>query len=96
MKILDIKRVDDKKMDIHKKKKPEVRTKNTGKPVDKRMAFHTRDGMKNTVRTGIESHQPCGWWGGNQRSTYGITGSCKWYKENDKKCERNRIHSKKN
>lgn len=50
---MDIKRVDDKKMDIHKKKKPEVRTKNTGKPVDKTMAFHTRDGMKNTVRTGI-------------------------------------------
>lgn len=50
---MDIKRVDDKKMDIHKKKKPEVRTKNAGKPVDKRMAFHTGDGMKNTVRTGI-------------------------------------------
>ena len=50
---MDIKRVDDKKMEIHKKKKSEVKTKKTRKTENKRMAFHTRDGMKNTVRTGI-------------------------------------------
>lgn len=45
--------MDDKKMDIHKKNKPEIKNKNTGKPVDKKMTFHTRDGMKNTARTGM-------------------------------------------
>ena len=36
-----------------KRRSPRLKQKKTRKPENKRMAFHTRDGMKNTVRTGI-------------------------------------------
>ena len=50
---MDIKRVDDKKMEIHKKEKATIKTKQTGKPKAKKMAVHTKDGIKNVARTGI-------------------------------------------
>lgn len=50
---MDIKRVDDKKMEIHKKEKSKIKTKQTGKPKAKKMAVHTKDGIKNTAKTGI-------------------------------------------
>lgn len=53
MKILDIKRVDDKKIEIHKKEKSTIKAKQTGKPKAKKMEVHTKDGIKNTVKTGI-------------------------------------------
>lgn len=45
---MDIKRVDDKKIDIHKKKKAKVHVKKKTKPSDKKMTIHT----KNAVATG--------------------------------------------
>lgn len=50
---MDIKRVDDKKMEIHKKEKSKIKTKQTGKPKAKKMAVHTKDGIKNTAKTGV-------------------------------------------
>ena len=50
---MDIKRVDDKKMEIHKKEKSKIKTKQSGKPKAKKMAVHTKDGIKNTAKTGI-------------------------------------------
>lgn len=50
---MDIKRADDKKMEIHKKEKSKIKTKQSGKPKAKKMAVHTKDGIKNTAKTGI-------------------------------------------
>ena len=50
---MDIKRVDDKKMEIHKKEKSKINTKQSGKPKAKKMKVHTKDGIKNTAKTGI-------------------------------------------
>lgn len=50
---MDIKRVDDKKMEIHKKEKAKIKAKQTGKPKAKKMAIHTKDGIRNAARTGI-------------------------------------------
>lgn len=50
---MDIKRLDDKKMEIHKKEKSKIKTKQSGKPKAKKMAVHTKDGIKNTAKTGI-------------------------------------------
>lgn len=45
--------MDDKKMEIHKKEKSKIKTKQSGKPKAKKMAVHTKDGIKNTAKTGI-------------------------------------------
>ena len=37
---MNIKRVDDKKMEIHKKEKSTIKAKQTGKPKAKKMTFH--------------------------------------------------------
>lgn len=50
---MDIKRVDDKKMEIHKKEKSKIKTKQSGKPKAKKMAVHTKEGIKNTAKMGI-------------------------------------------
>lgn len=50
---MNIKRVDDKKMEIHKKEKSTIKAKQTGKPKAKKMTIHAKDGIKNTARTGI-------------------------------------------
>lgn len=50
---MDIKRVDDKKMEIHKKEKSKIKTKQSVKPKAKKMAVHTKEGIKNTAKTGI-------------------------------------------
>ena len=50
---MDIKRVDDKKIDIHKKEKTTIKTKQTRKPKAQKMAIHTKDGIKNVAKTGV-------------------------------------------
>lgn len=45
--------MDDKKMQIHKKEKSKIKTKQSGKPKAKKMAVHTKDGIKNTAKTGV-------------------------------------------
>lgn len=50
---MDIKRVDDKKIEIHKKEKTKIKIKQTRKPKAQKMAIRTKDGIKNAARTGI-------------------------------------------
>lgn len=40
-------------MEIYKKEKSKIKTKQSRKPKAKQMAVHTKDGIKNTAKTGI-------------------------------------------
>ena len=55
MEILDIKRVDDRKMEIHKKEKAKVHVKDKSKLWDKKSSIHTREKTPDIVKTGLSA-----------------------------------------
>ena len=52
---MDIKRVDDRKMEIHKKEKAKVRVKDKGKLRDKKALIHTRKKAPGVVKSGLSA-----------------------------------------
>ena len=50
---MDIKRVDDRKMEIHKKEKAKVHVKKEGSLREKKSLLHTRDKAPGIVKTGL-------------------------------------------